>query len=109
MTTRSPLDDLKAVLAGTARAVAHDADADVGYTADAPHMIGKTIKVPTPGRNLSPEQVALARGFADSMALKLRHHDAALHNRRMPAEAAAARRLRRRRDGPLRGAGLQGL
>ncbi len=89
MTTRPPLDDLKAVLAGTARAVAHDPDADVGFTADAPHMAGKTIKVPTPGRNLSPDQVALARGFADSMALKLRHHNAALHTRHMPAEPAA--------------------
>ncbi|HEX7873393.1 MAG TPA: cobaltochelatase subunit CobT [Sphingobium sp.] len=89
MTARSPLDDLKAVLAGTARAVARDAEAEVGYTADAPHLVGKTIKVPTPSRSLAPEQVALARGFADSMALKLRHHNSALHNRHMPAEPAA--------------------
>ncbi|HEX7856540.1 MAG TPA: cobaltochelatase subunit CobT [Sphingobium sp.] len=89
MSARSPLDELKAVLAGTARAVAHDMEADVGYTADAPHLVGKTIKVPTPNRSLPLEQVALARGFADSMALKLRHHNAALHARHMPAEAAA--------------------
>jgi cobaltochelatase CobT len=86
---KSPLEDFKAVLSGTARAVAHDAEADVGYTADAPHMVGKTIKVPAPGRALSAEQVALARGFADSMALKLRHHNAVLHTRHMPAEPAA--------------------
>ena len=89
MTARTPLDELKNVLAGAARAVAHDAEADVGYTADAPHMVGKTIKVPAPGRALAPDQVALARGFADSMALKLRHHDPALHMARMPAEPAA--------------------
>lgn len=89
MTTRSPLDDLKAVLAGAARAVAHDAEAEVGYTADAPHLVGKTIKVPTPGRNLPPEQVALARGFADSMALRLRHHNPQLHARSMPSEPSA--------------------
>ncbi|MET0360814.1 MAG: cobaltochelatase subunit CobT [Sphingobium sp.] len=89
MTSRSPIDDLKAVLAGAARAVARDAEAEVGFTADAPHMVGKTIKVPTPGRTLPVEQVAVARGFADSMALKLRHHDAGLHARRMPAEPAA--------------------
>jgi cobaltochelatase CobT len=89
MSARTPLDDFKHVLAGAARAVAHDADADVGYTADAPHMVGKTIKVPAPGRALSPDQVAMARGFADSMALKLRHHNARLHMARMPAEAAA--------------------
>ncbi|MCE7798582.1 cobaltochelatase subunit CobT [Sphingobium sufflavum] len=89
MTSRSPLDDLKAVLAGTARAVARDTEAEVGFTADAPHLLGKTIKVPTPSRSLPIEQVAQARGFADSMALKLRHHNAALHARRMPAEPAA--------------------
>ncbi|HEX7821273.1 MAG TPA: cobaltochelatase subunit CobT [Sphingobium sp.] len=89
MTSRSPLDDLKAVLAGAARAVARDAEADVGFTADAPHLVGKTIKVPTPGRSLPAEQVAQARGFADSMALRMRHHNAALHARRMPAEPAA--------------------
>ena len=89
MTARAPLDDLKAVLAGAARAVARDAEAEVGFTADAPHMVGKTIKVPTPGRTLPVEQVTLARGFADSMALKLRHHNAALHARAMPPEAAA--------------------
>ena len=89
MTNRSPLDALKDVLAGTARAVARDADADVGYTSDAPHISGKTIKVPTPGRAMAADQVAQARGFADSMALKLRHHNAALHNRHMPAEPAA--------------------
>jgi len=89
VTARAPLDDLKAVLAGAARAVARDAEAEVGFTADAPHMVGKTIKVPTPGRTLPVEQVTLARGFADSMALKLRHHNAALHARAMPPEAAA--------------------
>jgi cobaltochelatase CobT len=89
MTARTPLDELKSVLAGAARAVAHDAEADVGYTADAPHMVGKTIKVPAPARSLSPDQVALARGFADSMALKLRHHDPKLHAARAPGEPSA--------------------
>ncbi len=89
MSSRTPLDELKAVLTGAARAIAHDVDAEVGYTADAPMAVGKAFKVPTPGRALPPDQVALARGFADSMALKLRHHDSALHARRAPAEPAA--------------------
>jgi len=89
VTDRSPSEDFKAVLAGTVRAIAHDAEAEVGYTSDTPHLAGKTVKVGSPGRNLAPEQVALARGFADSMALKMRHHDSALHARRMPAEPAA--------------------
>ena len=89
MTERSPLDRFKDVLAGASRAIAHDADVELGFTADAPHVAGKQIKVPTPPRNLPAEQVALARGFADSFALRLRHHDAALHTRRAPAEPVA--------------------
>jgi len=89
MADRSPLDRFKDVLSGTARAVAHDAEVELGFTADAPHISGKQIKVPTPPRGLPAEQVALARGFADSFALRLRHHNAALHNRRAPVEPAA--------------------
>jgi cobaltochelatase CobT len=62
MAERSPLDAFKDVLSGAARSMARDAEVEVGFTADAPHMAGKAIKVPMPGRNLPPEQVALARG-----------------------------------------------
>ncbi|MBO9574629.1 MAG: cobaltochelatase subunit CobT [Sphingobium sp.] len=89
MTERSPLDRFKDVLSGTSRAVAHDAEVDLGFTADTPHLVGKQIKVPAPPRGLPAEQVALARGFADSFALKLRHHDAKVHAARAPAEPAA--------------------
>ncbi|MPT46825.1 MAG: cobaltochelatase subunit CobT [Sphingobium sp.] len=89
MTQRSPLDDFKTVLSGAARAIAHDAEAEVSFTADPPHLVGKAIKVPTPSRTLPAEQVALARGFADAAALKMRHHNVALHGRSAPADATA--------------------
>jgi cobaltochelatase CobT len=89
MTTRTPLDTLKDVLGGAARAVARDGEVELGFTADAPHMAGKAIKVPAPGRNMPREQVVLARGFADSFALRARHHDARLHAAGLPAEPAA--------------------
>ncbi|MEZ5655459.1 MAG: cobaltochelatase subunit CobT [Sphingobium sp.] len=89
MSNQSPLDAFKAILSGAARAMARDAEIEVAYTADAPHMIGKQIKVPAPSRTLPPEQVTLARGFADANALKLRHHDPALHGRAAPADAVA--------------------
>jgi len=89
MNDRSPIDRFKDVLAGASRAIAHDPEVELGFTADAPHLAGKQIKVPTPPRGLPAEQVALARGFADSFALRLRHHDAKLHARRVPAEPAA--------------------
>jgi cobaltochelatase CobT len=51
--------------------------------------VGKNFRVPMPGRSLPPEQVAEARGFADSMALRLRHHNDTLHMANRPREAMA--------------------
>jgi cobaltochelatase CobT len=89
MADRSALDRFKDVLAGASRAISHDAEVELGFTADAPHLAGKQIKVPTPPRGLPAEQVALARGFADSFSLKLRHHNAKIHAARAPGEPAA--------------------
>jgi cobaltochelatase CobT len=42
-----------------------------------------------PGRLLPPDQVAEARGFADSFSLKLKHHNAARHAALRPSEVIA--------------------
>ncbi|MEH3103689.1 MAG: cobaltochelatase subunit CobT [Sphingomonas phyllosphaerae] len=89
MTTDTPLDLFKAVLGGTARALSDEAEVELAYTADAPVQSGKHLRVPMPARTLPAEQVAEARGFADGFALRLRHHDDALHARGAPAEANA--------------------
>ncbi len=86
MADDSPLDALRQALTSTARAISHEAEAEVGWTADTPNLKGKAIRVPMPGRKLPPEQVKLARGFADSFALRLRHHDPRLHKSAMPSE-----------------------
>jgi cobaltochelatase CobT len=85
----SPLDRFRAVLTGTARAISLDPEVEVAWTADAPVQSGQSMRVPMPGRALPAEQVAEARGHADSMALRLRHHNAALHGRHAPSEALA--------------------
>ncbi len=89
MANETPLDRFKAVLAGTARAIAEEPEVELAFTADAPAQSGKHIKVPMPARALPPEQVAEARGFADGFALQLKHHDIVLHNRAAPVEAVA--------------------
>lgn len=89
MTERSPLDAFKDVLSGVARSIARDLEVEVGFTADTPHAVGKAIKVPTPARALPADQVALARGFADASALKLRYHDAKVHASSAPGETVA--------------------
>ena len=89
MTEQTPLEAFRAVLTGTARAIAHEPEVELAYTADAPVQAGKNLKVPMPGRALPADQVAEARGFADGFALRLRHHDVAAHNRNAPAPVIA--------------------
>src|SRR5688500_20263905 len=90
MADESPLERFKQALTGAARAIGHDAEAEVTWTADAPAIQGKSLRVPMPGRSLPRDQAREARGFADSFALKLRHHDEALQRRTMPAEPGAS-------------------
>ncbi len=89
MSNESPLEQFKQVLTGTARALAHEPEVELAFTADAPSQAGKNFKVPMPGRLLPPDQVAEARGFADSFALKLKHHNPARHAALRPSEVIA--------------------
>ncbi|MBB3939955.1 cobaltochelatase CobT [Novosphingobium fluoreni] len=89
MSDESPTDRFKSVLTGASRAIAHDAEVEVNWTSDAPSATGGTFRVPMPGRTLPRAAAMQARGFADSFALKLRHHDERLHQRNAPIEPAA--------------------
>ena len=89
MAEESPLDIFKQALTGAARAIAKDAEVEVAWSADVPGASGNRFRVPLPGRDLPSEQVTEARGFADSFALKLRHHDPALHATGAPPEPVA--------------------
>jgi cobaltochelatase CobT len=89
MAEQSPLDRFRSVLTGASRALAHEPELELAFTADAPTQSGKNVRVPMPARSLPAEQVAEARGFADSFSLRLRHHDAALHAKGAPIETIA--------------------
>ena len=68
MADESPLDRFKTALTGAALAIGLDAEAEVAWTADAPALQGKSLRVPMPGRTLPRDQAREARGFADSFA-----------------------------------------
>ena len=89
MTEQTPLDRFKQALTGASRALAHEAEVEVAWSADSPAQAGKNFRVPLPGRNLPREQAIEARGFADSFALRLRHHDEGLHGKGAPPEPIA--------------------
>jgi cobaltochelatase CobT len=89
MSDETPSDRFKSVLAGASRALAHDAEVEVNWTADAASASGNNFRIPMPGRSLPRAAAMEARGFADSFALKLRHHNDSLHSRHAPIEPVA--------------------
>jgi cobaltochelatase CobT len=89
MSDETPADRFKSVLTGASRAIAHEPEVEVSWTADAPSQTGKTFRVPMPGRNLPRAAAMQARGYADSFALRLRHHSEAQHGRQAPSEPVA--------------------
>ncbi|MES2119650.1 MAG: cobaltochelatase subunit CobT [Pseudomonadota bacterium] len=89
MPERAPIDEFRRALAGAARAIARDPDVEVVFANDTAPASGKTARVPSPGAGLEPKLVAEARGAADALALRLRHHDPKLHARVVPADPDA--------------------
>ena len=90
MSQPDPLDRFRRVLAGAARAIAHDPEAEVVFGQESSSgAMGKVARVASPGPSLEPRMVAEARGGADALALRLRHSDAALHAKRAPADIEA--------------------
>jgi len=85
----TPVDAFKSLLTGASRAISHDPEVEVSWTADAPSATGNSFRVTMPGRGLTSDNAMLARGTADSFALKLRHHNDALHSRNAPADPLA--------------------
>ena len=85
MSASTALDHFRHALSGAARAIARDGEVDVVYGSDGAAATGKTARVVSPGPSLEPRLVAEARGGADALALRLRHHDPRLHEARAPA------------------------
>jgi cobaltochelatase CobT len=83
------IDLFRRALAGAARAIAKDPEADVVFATEPSPASGKTARVPSPGPALEPRLVAEARGAADAVALRLRHHDSALHAAHAPMDVEA--------------------
>jgi cobaltochelatase CobT len=84
MSKDNPVEEFRRVTAATMRAVAHERELEVEFTPDPPRIRGKHVSLQTPPRSLPDHEVSKIRGYADSMALKLRFHDDKLHASKMP-------------------------
>jgi cobaltochelatase CobT len=67
------------------RALARKPDLEVGFAAERPGLMGSKARLPEPPRKLTKAEAAIVRGHADSIALRLACHDAAMHRRHQPA------------------------
>jgi cobaltochelatase CobT len=85
----SPTEIFKRATASTLRAIAERDDLTVGFGPEQPGLSGTRVKLPNPARDLPAEEAAQLRGAADSLALRVRYHDAAVHSKRLPGSPLA--------------------
>ncbi len=85
----SPAEPIKRVLGLAVRAIAGDGEMQVSYAPGKPELDGKSVQLPEPSRLPSPKEIAVIRGWADSLALTAACHDAKLHSRLAPRSGPA--------------------
>src|SRR5580700_3170091 len=81
----SPTEIFKRATAATLRAIAERDDVTVGFGPEPAGQSGARVRLPNPPRDLPAEEAAQLRGAADSVALRLRYHDDAVHSKRVPS------------------------
>jgi cobaltochelatase CobT len=82
-------EEFKRATAGVLRAMAEQQDVQVAFQPGPSGVTGKRARLPLPTRALPLVEMARLRGASDSLALRLRHHDDAVHAARMPARREA--------------------
>src|SRR5882672_7984885 len=85
----TPTEIFKRATASTLRAIAERDDVTVGFGPEPAGVAGTRVKLPNPARDLPPDEAAQLRGAADSLALRLRYHDDAVHSKRVPGSPLA--------------------
>ena len=88
----NPADPFKKALAEATKVMANDADLTVTYTVDPSGVSGDNMRLPQVSRRMTRDEVLVARGTADALALHHRYHDAGTHARYAP-DGAMAREL----------------
>jgi len=82
--TDNPADPFKKALAEATKVMADDAELSVTYTVDPSGISGETVRLPQVTRRMARDEVLLARGVADALALRHKFHDAGTHARYLP-------------------------
>ncbi len=83
-TPDSPADPFKKALAEATKTLADDREMDVSYSVDPPGMSAEGVRLPQVTRRMTRDEVLLARGTADSFAMRRKYHDEACFDRYSP-------------------------
>ena len=80
----NPADPFKKALANATKVMADDRELTISYSVDPSGLSGEAMRLPQISRRMTREEVLLARGTADALALRHKFHDAAVHARYAP-------------------------
>ena len=83
-TSDNPADPFKKALAEATKVMADDPDLSVSYTVDPAGTSGDNMRLPQVSRRLTRDEVLLARGTADALAMHRRYHDESTHAKYAP-------------------------
>ncbi len=81
----NPADPFKKALAEATKVMADDTELTVNYSVDPSGMSGDTMRLPQVSRRMTREEVLLARGTADALALRRKYHDEGVASRYAPS------------------------
>ena len=68
--TDNPADPFKKALAEATKVMANDPDLSVSYSVDPSGLAGDTMRLPQVSRRMTRDEVLIARGTADALALQ---------------------------------------
>jgi cobaltochelatase CobT len=80
----NPADPFKKALAEATKVMADDAELSVSYSVDPSGLSGDSMRLPQVSRRMTREEVLLARGTADALALRHKFHDDGVHAKYAP-------------------------
>jgi cobaltochelatase CobT len=78
------LANFQAALSRCMKTIADEPELSVSFGGDAASVSGTRARLPQMDRELPASDVAITRGHADSLALRLANHDLAIHSRYQP-------------------------
>ncbi|MEM6304169.1 MAG: cobaltochelatase subunit CobT [Pseudomonadota bacterium] len=80
----NPADAFKKALAEASKVMADDPDLTVTYSVDPSGLSGENMRLPQVSRRMTRDEVLLARGTADALALNRRYHNGQTHAKYCP-------------------------